>query len=101
MRTPGKGYEEFYDKLLKEGVHFIRGRVAEVSDWARTPEEEGRLLLRVEDTLVGTVRRIPLDMVILAVGLEPRTDAQDVRRLFNISCSTRASFSSGTPSWLR
>src|ERR1035441_270225 len=23
MRTPGKGYEEFYDKLLEEGVHFI------------------------------------------------------------------------------
>jgi heterodisulfide reductase subunit A len=92
MRTPGKGYEEFYDKLLKEGVHFIRGRVAEVSDWARTPEEEGRLLLRVEDTLVGTVRRIPLDMVILAVGLEPRADAQDVRRLFNISCSTEGFF---------
>ena len=92
MRTPGKGYEEFYDKLLKEGVHFIRGRVAEVSDWARTPDEEGRLLLRVEDTLVGTVRRIPLDMVILAVGLEPRADAQDVRRLFNISCSTEGFF---------
>jgi heterodisulfide reductase subunit A len=92
MRTPGKGYEEFYDKLLKEGVHFIRGRVAEVTDWARTPDEEGRLLLRVEDTLVGTVRRIPLDMVILAVGLEPRADAQEVRRLFNISCSTEGFF---------
>jgi len=92
MRTPGKGYEEFYDKLLKEGVHFIRGRVAEVTDWARTPGEEGRLVVRVEDTLLATVRRIPLDMVILAVGLEPRADAQDVRRLFNISCSTEGFF---------
>jgi heterodisulfide reductase subunit A2 len=36
MRTPGKGYEEFYDKLLEEGVHFIRGRVGEVTDWAMT-----------------------------------------------------------------
>jgi heterodisulfide reductase subunit A len=92
MRTPGKGYEEFYDKLLKEGVHFIRGRVAEVTDWSRAPEEEGRLVVRVEDTLVGTVRRIPLDMVILSVGLEPRADAQEVRRLFNISCSTEGFF---------
>jgi heterodisulfide reductase subunit A2 len=24
MRTAGKGYEEFYDKILKEGVHLIR-----------------------------------------------------------------------------
>ena len=92
MRTPGKGYEEFYDKLLKEGVHFIRGRVAEVTDWSRAPEEEGRLVVRVEDTLVGTVRRIPLDMVILSVGLEPHADAQEVRRLFNISCSTEGFF---------
>jgi heterodisulfide reductase subunit A2 len=92
MRTPGKSYEEFYDKLLKEGVHFIRGRVAEVTDWARSPEEEGRLVVRVEDTLIGAVRRVPLDMVILAVGLEPRSDAQDVRRLFNLSCSTEGFF---------
>jgi heterodisulfide reductase subunit A len=92
MRTPGKGYEEFYDKLLKEGVHFIRGRVAEVTDWAMEPSEEGKLVVRVEDTLIGAVRRIPLDMVVLSVGLEPRPDAQDVRRLFNLSCSNEGFF---------
>jgi heterodisulfide reductase subunit A len=92
MRTPGKGYEEFYDKLLKEGVHFIRGRVAEVTDWAMEPAEEGKLVVRVEDTLIGSVRRIPLDMVVLAVGMEPRPDAQDVRRLFNLSCSNEGFF---------
>ena len=73
MRTPGKSYEEFYDKLLSEGVHFIRGRVAEVTDWAIKPEEEGKLVIRVEDTLVGVVRRIPVDMVILSTGLEPQS----------------------------
>ncbi len=92
MRTPGKGYEEFYLKLLEEGVHFIRGRVAEVTDWAVTPEEEGKLVIRVEDTLVGTVRRIPVDMVVLSVGLEPQADAEDVRRLFNITCSNEGWF---------
>ncbi len=92
MRTPGKSYEEFYDKLLKEGVHFIRGRVAEVTDWARSPEEEGKLIVRVEDTLIGVVRRIPVDMLVLSVGLEPRADAQQIRRLFNISCSTEGFF---------
>ncbi len=87
MRTPGKGYEEFYDRLLSEGVQMIRGRVAEVSDWAVTPEEEGKLIIRAEDTLAGYVRRIPVDMVVLSTGLEPATDAQAVRRMFNISCS--------------
>ncbi|HOF88437.1 MAG TPA: disulfide reductase, partial [Armatimonadota bacterium] len=68
MRTPGKGYEEFYDKLLEEGVHFIRGRAAEVTDWTMTPDEEGKLVIRAEDTLIGAVRRIPVDMVVLSVG---------------------------------
>ncbi len=53
IRTPGKSYEEFYDKMLEEGVHFIRGRVGEVTDWAMTKEEEGKLVIRVEDTLAG------------------------------------------------
>ncbi len=88
MRCPGKGYEEFYDRLLEEGVQFVRGRVAEVTDWAMTPEEEGHLILRVEDTLAGFVRRIPMDMVVLSVGLEPAADADRVRRMFNISCSS-------------
>ncbi len=97
MRTPGKGYEEFYDKVLKEKVHFIRGRVAEVTDWAAEKEEEGKLIIRVEDTLVGAVRRIPVDMVVLSVGIEPQTDAHDVRRLFNISCSTEGFFTERHP----
>ncbi|SYZ72645.1 CoB--CoM heterodisulfide reductase iron-sulfur subunit A 2 [Candidatus Zixiibacteriota bacterium] len=92
MRAAGKGYEEFYDKLLKEGVHFIRGRVAEVTDWAMTKDEEGKLVIRAEDTMIGAVRRIPVDMVVLAVGLEPQANADDVRRMFNISCGSEGWF---------
>jgi heterodisulfide reductase subunit A len=88
MRTPGKGYEEFYERLLNEGMHLIRGRVAEVTDWAMTEEEEGKLVIRAEDTLIGAVRRVPVDMVVLSVGLEARADADEVRRMFNISCSS-------------
>jgi len=92
IRTPGKGFEEFYQRLLNEGVHFIRGKVAEVTDWAMDKSEEGKLVIRVEDTLSAMVRRIPVDMVVLASGLEPHADAQDIRRLFNISCSTEGFF---------
>jgi heterodisulfide reductase subunit A len=92
IRAAGKSYEEFYDKLLDENVHFIRGRVAEVSDWAVRPSEEGKLIIRAEDTLIGIVRRVPVDMVVLAVGMEPQADSQDVRRMFNISCSTEGFF---------
>ncbi|MGB9693125.1 MAG: FAD-dependent oxidoreductase, partial [Candidatus Sumerlaeaceae bacterium] len=44
MRCPGKGYDEFYERLLDEGIQMIRGRAAEVTDWTMTPEEEGKLV---------------------------------------------------------
>lgn len=92
MRCPGKGYDEFYERLLDEGIQMIRGRAAEVTDWTMTPEEEGKLVIRVEDTLSAYVRRIPVDMVVLSVGLEPAEGADEVRRMFNISCSKEGFF---------
>jgi heterodisulfide reductase subunit A len=57
-----------------------------------TPDEEGKLVIRAEDTLIGVVRRIPVDMVVLSVGLEPRPDAEEIRRMFSISCSQEGWF---------
>jgi heterodisulfide reductase subunit A len=87
MRTAFKGYDEFYQRLLEEGTLFVRGKVAEITDAARLPGEEGKLIVQVEDTLAGKQRRIPLDMVILSAGLEPRFDSKEVAKLFGISCS--------------
>lgn len=87
MRTFGKGYEEFYKRLMKEDVIFIRGKGAEVTDVAESPEEEGKLIVKCEDTLLGELRRIPVDMVILSNGLEPRRDAAETARLFGLSRS--------------
>ena len=87
MRTPAKSYDEFYQRVLSEGTHLIRGRVAEVTDAARGSKEEGKLIVQVEDTLIGKQRRIPVDMVILSAGLEPRADHKETARLFGLSCS--------------
>lgn len=87
IRTPAKDYDEFYQKVLEEGTHFIRGRVASVTDAARNPGEEGKLIVQAEDTLLGKQRRIPVDMVILSAALEPRPDHKDIARLFGLACS--------------
>jgi len=97
MRPLHKGYEEFYDRLLEEGMHFIRGRVAEVTDAARQPGEEGKLIVQTEDTLLGMQRRIPVDMVVLMAGLQPRGDAKDVSLRFGISCSMAGWFTERHP----
>ncbi|MBL8164931.1 MAG: CoB--CoM heterodisulfide reductase iron-sulfur subunit A family protein [Anaerolineae bacterium] len=88
IRTPAKAYDEFYQRVLEEGTIFVRGRVAEVTDAARLPGEENRLIIQVEDTLAGLQRRIPVDMVILSVSLQPRWDAKEVAKRFGISCSS-------------
>ncbi len=59
-------------------MHFVRGKVAEVTDAAREPGEEGKLIVQVEDTLLGKQRRIPVDMVMLMGALEPQADADEV-----------------------
>jgi heterodisulfide reductase subunit A len=97
IRTPAKGYEEFYDRLLEEGMKFVRGKVGEVTDAARLPAEEGKLVVQVEDTLLGKQRRIPVDMVVLMTALEPRFDAREVGLRFGISCSMDGWFTERHP----
>src|SRR5512135_2964686 len=87
IRAAFKDYDEFYQRVLEEGTLFVRGKVAEISDVARSPEEKGKLIIQVEDTLAGMQRRIPVDMVILSAGLEPRSDSKETAKLFGISCS--------------
>jgi len=92
MRCFGKGYEEFYERLSGEGINFIRGKVGEITDRAISDEEKEKLIVVAEDTLLGAVTRIPVDMVILCVALEAQPDAETVARLFNISRSADGFF---------
>ncbi len=85
MRAFGKGYEEFYERVQKEKVNIIRGKVPEITNFAESPEEEGKLIIQCEDTLLGLNRRIAVDMVVLSVGIEPRSDADQIAKLFSLS----------------
>ncbi|HOD37005.1 MAG TPA: CoB--CoM heterodisulfide reductase iron-sulfur subunit A family protein [Syntrophales bacterium] len=85
MRAPGKAYEEFYARLLEEDVKFVRGKAARVTENKENPEEAGKLIVEVDDTLAGQFMRIPVDMVVLSPAMKPRHDAKDVARLLNLS----------------
>jgi heterodisulfide reductase subunit A len=91
IRTPGKSMEEFYCRIAEEGINLIRGRVADVypdpSDGAT-----GRLIVQAEDTMLDCIMKVPVDMVVLSVGLEPHPDSDKIRRLFNMSCSSEGWF---------
>ncbi|HTP26383.1 MAG TPA: 4Fe-4S binding protein [Anaeromyxobacteraceae bacterium] len=85
MRCAGKGYEEFYNRLLEEGVHFVRGRAAEVTDFAEDERDRGKLIVHCEDTLLGAARRFPVDMVVLMTGMEPAAGADALQRALTLS----------------
>ena len=87
MRSAGKGYEEFYKRNMEEDVVFIRGKGSEVTNWPQNPGEEGKLIVSCEDTLLGTVRRLPVDMVVLSPALQAAADAQKVAQTFGLGCS--------------
>jgi len=84
IRSPGKLYEEFYNRVQEEGVHLIRGRVAEITDIPDRPEDKGKLTVVAENTLTRRTLRLPVDMVILSVGLEPAEGSEDAGKLAGI-----------------
>lgn len=86
IRAVGKGFEEFYNRALEEGTIFVRGRPGEII------QQNGNLLVQVEDTLSGEQRLISVDMVVLSAALQPRTDAREISKLFNLSCSADGFF---------
>ena len=87
MRCFGKGYEEFYKRVSDEEVSFIRGKPTHITDIATTDEEKGKLVVVSEDTLLGKLIRVPVDMVILSVAIEPRHDSEEVAGIFSLGLS--------------
>jgi len=97
MRAFGKGYEEFYKRLMSEKVDFIRGKVAEIIDVPASQAEQGKLVVVCEDTLLGMVRRVPVDMVILSAGLKARSDSEKLAQIFGMSKSADGFFTEKHP----
>src|SRR5450759_2251350 len=87
MRRTAQGYDAVSPRAMGEDTGLLWGQPAGVSAAGRLPGEEGKLIVQVEDTLAGRQRRIPVDMVVLSVGLEPRADAKELAQRFGISCS--------------
>jgi heterodisulfide reductase subunit A len=79
MRCFGKGYEEFFKRVQEEGVTFIRGRPAEIV------QENGKLVVVGEDTLLGMNVRVPVDMVVLCTAMEAQPDMTEVARIFGVA----------------
>jgi heterodisulfide reductase subunit A len=88
----GKGYAEFYERVQEEGIIFIRGKGAEVDT-----DAEGRLIVRAEETLLGEILEIPVDMVVLSTAMVPTADVEEVAQLFHVTRSEDGFFLEAHP----
>ena len=66
IRAFGKGYEQFFRRVVAEGVHVVKGKVAKIIE-----VENHDLVLRVEAIDNGTVGEHRYDLVVLSQGLIP------------------------------
>jgi heterodisulfide reductase subunit A len=93
VRAFGKGYEEFYESAGREyGISYIRGRIAEVSE-----DDEHRIVIRAEDTLLQIPVEVKVDMLVLSTGIEARSDTAKVAALLSVQRSADGFFMEAHP----
>lgn len=69
IRTPGR-YEKFLNRAQNEAkINFIKGKVAKIEEDPATKD----LIVTAEDTLLGKKVNERVNMVVLALGMQPST----------------------------
>jgi heterodisulfide reductase subunit A len=91
VRAFGKGFEEFYDRVRMEGARYRRGNPSEIY------KRGDKLIVRAEDTLLSEPLEVEADLVVLATGMVPREDAQELADLLGLQRSPDGFFQEAHP----
>jgi len=80
LRLFGKKYEDFYINAQRDyGIHFIRGRVSEVSETL-----DGGVQVKAEDTLSGKPIKVRLDLLVLMAGIINNPDNASIAKQISL-----------------
>lgn len=83
IRAFGKGFEDLYMRSRRLGVNYIRGLPGTVEE-----KEDGSLRIAVENTATGTVEFHDLDMLVLAIGVEPSSKTQKLQEMLGLQLTS-------------
>lgn len=83
IRTPAKGYEEFYNRAREMGIRFIQGRPSQITEDPVTHN----LYIEAEDQALGEVIELEADMVSLSAAAIPRLDSEALASTLTLSRS--------------
>lgn len=79
IRSGGKGYDEFVRRAIEEDhVKYIRGRVS------RIYEQDGKYIVKGEDTIAGMPVTIDADMVVLATAMIAQPEAKTLAQTIGV-----------------
>jgi len=88
IRAYGKGYEEFRERAELTGVTFLRGIPGEIGG------DKGAMSLVVEDSETGEIKDLKPELVVLAVGISPSSQAGEIAQKLGISLDVSGFFKS-------
>lgn len=91
VRTPGKAYDEFYQRTVNEGAQYVRGRVSRIYQLG------DKLVVCGEDSLLGRPVKVNADLVVLATAMVPSNDSGRVGQLFGLSTDSDGWFQEAHP----
>lgn len=92
IRAFGKGFEDLYTRSRRTGVHYVRGLPGQVEQLA-----DGRLRVAVENTAGQSLDFYDLDMLVLAVGIEPAAGTHKLQEMMGLQLSSDGFFLEAHP----
>ena len=85
IRAMGKNCEEFYNRARDTfGIRFIKSNVSAILK----SDTSDKLLVRGEDIIEDRIFENSTDLAVLAVGIEPAKDTDNLSKILNISQDT-------------
>jgi len=82
IRAVGKNCEEFYNRARESfGVRFIKSSISSIVK----SDTSDNLILRGEDIFEDVLFENKADLVVLAIGLEPAINTEELSQILNIS----------------
>jgi heterodisulfide reductase subunit A len=95
VRAYGKGFEEFYNRAMEEGVEYIRKELEDPIEVVKRNEEEKKVVVRT--ICERKEMETEADLVVLANAIVPRKDADELAKILKISRSADGFFLEAHP----
>ena len=92
IRCGGKNYEEFVRRAIEQdGARYHRGRVSKIT------QENGKLIVRGVDTLIGEPLTVEADLVVLAAAMRPAEGVEPLAQKLSVGYDENGFLSESHP----